>query len=295
MLNVFFALVTVFAWGTWLAPSQHVPMKGQQTRTFYVTMAVLLTAIVVAFFKGFQELTLVTAWLPFLGGVIWALSGLSAFVGTQRLGMAKAFGIWAPLNIIVSILWGILLFGEFLHTGTLNIVLAVASFLVIIGGILMIIFSGSEGDRSKQSGAALYGYLGALGAGIGWASYFIPIRISGLSVWVAMLPLAAGMFAGGAVICMVSKSSLHLEKPSHYVRVLSTGLLWAAGNYCALLMMQNLGTGKGFTIAQLCVVVNALMGVFWEHTPRPGTRAAYLTLAGVVVATIGAAVLGNLK
>jgi glucose uptake protein len=60
-------------------------------------------------------------------------------------------------------------------------------------------------------------------------------------------------------------------------------------------MMQNLGTGKGFTIAQLCVVVNALMGVFWEHTPRPGTRAAYLTLAGVVVATIGAAVLGNLK
>ena len=295
MMNVFYALVTVFAWGTWLAPSQHVPMKGQQTRTFYVTLAVLLTAIVIAFFKGFQGLTLGTAWPPFLGGVIWAVSGLSAFVGTQRLGMAKAFGIWSPLNIIVSILWGIILFGEFLHTGTLNIILAAVSFVVIIGGILMIIFSGSEGDRSKQSGAALYGYLGALGAGIGWASYFIPIRISGLSMWVAMLPLAAGMFAGGAVICIVSKSSLHLEKPSHYMRVLSTGLLWTAGNYCALLMMQHLGTGKGFTIAQLCVVVNALLGVFWEHTPRPGTRAAYLTLAGVVVATIGAAVLGNLK
>ena len=76
---------------------------------------------------------------------------------------------------------------------------------------------------------------------------------------------------------------------------MSTGLLWTIGNYCALLMMEHLGTGKGFTIAQLCVVVNALLGIFWEQTPRPGTRAAYLTLAGVVVATIGAAVLGNLN
>ena len=220
MLNVVFALVTVFAWGTWLAPSQHVPMKGQQTRTFYVTLAVLLVAIVAAFFQGYQGLTLRTSWLPFLGGIIWALSGLCAFVGTQRLGMAKAFGIWSPLNIIVSILWGIILFGEFLHTGTFNIVLAIVSFVVIIGGILMIIFAGSEGGSTKQSGAVVYGYLGALGAGIGWASYFIPIRISGLSMWVAMLPLAAGMFVGGAVICVVSKSSLHLEKPSHYMRVM---------------------------------------------------------------------------
>ena len=295
MVGLVYALVTVLAWGTWLAPSQHVPMKDQQTRTFYVTLAVLLLAIVVAFFKGLQGLTLSTSWLPFLGGIIWALSGLSAFVGTRGLGMAKAFGIWAPLNIIISILWGIILFGEFLRTGFLNIILAVVSLLVIIGGILLIIFAGSEDNARGNGRAATFGYLGAFGAGIGFASYFIPIRLSGMSMWVATLPLAAGMFVGAAALAAVSKSSLQLEEPSHYLRVMSTGLLWGIGNYGVLLMMERMGTGKGFTIAQLCVVVNALLGIFWEHKPRPGTRAAYYTLAGVVVATIGAVVLGNLK
>src|ERR1019366_7715300 len=36
----------------------------------------------------------------------------------------------------------------------------------------MIIFAGSEGGSTKQSGAVVYGYLGALGAGIGWGQLF---------------------------------------------------------------------------------------------------------------------------
>jgi glucose uptake protein len=295
MTGLLFAAITVLAWGTWLAPSQHVPMKGQQTRTFYVTLAVLGLTIGVAVFKGFAGLTVKTFLLPFLGGVVWALSGLSAFVGASRLGMAKAFGIWAPLNIIVSILWGIILFGEFLRTGVLNIALAGLSLVAIIGGILLIVFSGADGEGDQKAGAAMAGFLGAFGAGVGWGSYFIPIRISGISMWVATLPLAVGMFVGATALAAISRSSLRLEQPSHYARILATGSLWTIGNYGALLMMERIGTGKGFTIAQLCVVVNALLGVFWENKPRPGTRAAHFTLTGVGVATLGAALLGNLK
>jgi glucose uptake protein len=270
-------------------------MKSQQTRTFYVTLAVMLLAIVVSAFQNYSDLTLKNCLLPFLGGLIWALSGLCAFVGTSRLGMAKAFGIWAPLNIVVSILWGIVLFGEFLHTGTLSITLTFLSLAAVIGGTLLIVFSGQEGGANDRKDAATIGLLGALGAGIGFGSYFIPIRISGVSMWLATLPLAIGMFVGATIIAAISRTSLRLEKPSHYPRVLSTGLLWGIGNYGALLMMERMGTGKGFTIAQLCVVVNALLGVFWEHKPTPGSRAAHLTLVGVVVATIGGLVLGNLK
>ena len=93
VLGIIYALVTVLAWGTWLAPSQNVPMKGQQTRTFYVTLAVMLLALIASIFVGFEGLNASTFWFPFLGGLIWALSGWSAFVGTNRLGMAKAFGI----------------------------------------------------------------------------------------------------------------------------------------------------------------------------------------------------------
>jgi glucose uptake protein len=293
MAGLIYAIVTVLAWGTWLAPSQNVPLKSQQVRTFYVTLAVLLLALSVALAGGVGTLTARSFWLPFLGGIIWAASGLSAFIGADRLGMAKAFGIWAPLNILVSIAWGMLLFGEFLKTGSANLAWALAAVSVIIAGVLLIIFSG--GEASDKNRFSWVGLAGALGAGLGWGSYFVPIRISELSMWVAMLPMALGMFAGSCLLLVVSKSSLRLNSPAHYPRLIATGLLWAIGNYGALKMMELIGTGRGFTIAQLCVVVNALIGIFWMKNPKPGTRAARLTLIGVTIATLGGIVLGNLK
>ncbi len=294
--GIFYAIITVLAWGLWIAPSQTVALKGQQTRTFYVTLAVLLMAIVGAWVQGAVSFSPAQFWLPFGGGIIWALSGWSAFVGTSNLGMAKAFGIWAPLNILVSIAWGMILFGEFVSTGTLNFTLGALSVVLIVVGILLIVFAGGETSTdSDGSTNKVAGYFGALGAGVGFASYFVPIRISQLSMWVAMLPLAIGMFVGGCLLVLLSRSPLKLDAPSHYARVMATGVLWGVGNYGALLMMERIGTGKGFTIAQLCVVVNALAGIFWFRNPPPGSKAAWKTLAGVIIATAAAAVLGNLK
>ena len=102
MTVILWALVTVLAWGSWLAPSQNVPMKGQ-TRTFYVTLAVMALAIIVGLFVGLDTLTWSTFWFPFIGGLIWAVSGWAAFVGTTYLGMAKAFGIWTQFNILAHV------------------------------------------------------------------------------------------------------------------------------------------------------------------------------------------------
>ncbi len=299
-LGIIYAVVTVLAWGTWLAPSQKVPMKGQQTRTFYVTLAVMLLALVASIFVGWDGLNATTFWFPFLGGVIWSLSGWSAFVGTNRLGMAKAFGIWAPMNIVVAIIWGVVLFGEFMDTETGNLLLALLSLLLIIGGILTIIRAGRGEGESRGKKVSVVGLLGAMGAGVGFATYFIPIQIGTAShpefnMWIGTLPLSMGMFAGSVVLMLVTRSSARLEKGSHYARVMSTGILWAIGNYGALAMMEIIGTGRGFTIAQLCVVVNAVVGVYLLREPAPGTRAARLTLVGVVIAMVGAIILGNIS
>ncbi len=298
LIGLFYAVFTVLAWGTWLAPSQNVPMKGQQTRTFYVTLAVLFMALVASLFVGFEGLNATTFWFPFIGGVIWSISGWSAFIGTNKIGMAKAFGIWAPMNIVVSVIWGIVLFGEFLDISFNSFILVVLAFLLIIGGILFIIFSG--GSKEKNTKISIPGLLGAIGAGVGFATYFIPIQIGtannpDFNMWIGTLPLAIGMVAGSALLMILTRSSFKLEKTSHYYRVLSSGLLWGAGNYGALAMMQIIGTGKGFTIAQLCVVVNALVGIYILKEPSPKSKAAKLTLVGVVIAMIGAVLLGNMQ
>jgi glucose uptake protein len=202
------------------------------------------------------------------------------------------------MNIVVAIIWGVVLFGEFMDTETGNLLLALLALILIIGGILMIIFAGGGEQQGKK--VNLMGLLGAMGAGIGFATYFIPIQIGtannpDFNMWIGTLPLAIGMFSGSTILSLATRSSIKLEKKSHYARVMSTGAIWAIGNYGALAMMEIVGTGRGFTIAQLCVVVNALVGVYMLKEPNPKSKAARLTLVGVLIAMLGAIVLGNIK
>jgi glucose uptake protein len=289
-LGYLYAVITVLAWGTWLTPSQNLPFKNQQIKTFYVAGANLLLALVVALLQKPGQLTWSVFWLPFIGGLVWSVSGFLAFTATHRVGMAKAFGIWAPVNIVVSIFWGVLLFHEFLNPSLLLFLSVVA----IIAGVLLIILARGDGVKAQGKNAAI-GYMSAVGAGILWGSYFIPIKLSQASLWVTALPLALGIFIGSAALALAARQSLPLKRPADYLRVAATGLLWGVGNYGSLLLIESLGAGKGFTIAQLSVVVNALIGIYLLKDPQPRTRAAALTLTGCVLATVGGIVFGNIK
>jgi glucose uptake protein len=233
--------------------------------------------------------------LVFVGGIIWTFSGLCAFTATDQIGMARAFGIWAPINIIVSILWGILLFGELLNTevpGLLALGLALAT---IIAGVLLIIFSrGISPLEPTERKSTLLGYAGALGAGVLWGSYFIPIKYAGVSMWVGAFPLALGMFSTSIALVFFAGQPIRLESLSDVARTLLTGLIWSVGNFGMLLLVDTLGAGRGFTIAQLSVVVNALIGIFWLKDPAPHSSAAWLTFLGCILATLGGIILGNL-
>lgn len=296
MLGILYALLTIFAWGTWLSPSQNVAFKGQQIKTFYVAAVNLLLVSLISSTQGlFGQLRLSMFWLPFIGGVIWSVSCLCAFTGTKHIGMAKAFGIWAPMNIIVSIIAGAIMFGEFVNTGLLNLLLLGVAVIIIIAGVLLIIFSKGSGEASRDKRAFTLGLLGAVGAGILWGIYYIPIKMSQLSLWIAAFPLAVGIFAGSVMLVALSRQSVKLNSRMDYLRTLATGMLWSAGNYGMLLLVDELGAGKGYTLAQLSVVVNALMGIYVLKDPQPKTRAAVLTLIGCVLATVGGILLGNIK
>jgi glucose uptake protein len=295
MPGILYAIVTVIAWGTWLAPSQNVAYKNQQIKTFYVAAANLALATLVFAFQGFRSLSWEVFWLPFIGGLVWAVSGYLAFSSTKILGLARAFGIWSPLNAITAMVWGILLFNEFQHAGPLTIFLLILALIVIIAGILMIIFAKGLGKRTDLTAAIRFGLLAAIGAGVLWGSYFIPLRLSGVSTWVGAFPLAVGIFIGSAILAALTRLPLRLASTSDTLRTLLTGFLWGIGNYAMLLLVEQLGAGRGYTISQLGVVVNSLIGVYIFKDPLPKTRAATLTIIGCIIATGGAILLGTLK
>ena len=295
MESILYALITVFGWGTWLAPSQKVIFPSQEIKTLYVVLTNLGIATVVAVWRGaIVELAPATFWLTVLGGMIWAVGGLCAFTGTNKLGIAKAFGIWAPLNIIVSLTWGAALFHEFTNISLGSIVLLVAAILTILVGILLIIFAKDTDEGGQERGAFRLGFAGAVGAGILWGSYFIPVKYSGVSPWAGAFPLAIGMTIGGIILALLTRQSWRLKESGDTIRASLTGALWSIGNYGALLLIDAIGVGKGFTISQISVVVSALIGIYWLREPPPKTRAATFTIIGCTLATIGGIVLGNL-
>jgi glucose uptake protein len=292
-MGILYAVVTVLAWGAWLAPSQRISFGSSHVRTFYIAAANLALTFAVLVGRGLPRETWSAFWLPFAGGLIWAVSGYCAFAATVRVGMAGASGVWTPLNIVVGMIWGAALFSEFGDLGPRDLALLVAALVVIIGGILLIILA--RGGRAQRSGRSLAsGVLLALAAGVLWGSYFIPIRMARVSLWEASFPLAAGMFVGSAALVGLARAPLALPHRGDYGRVCLSGLLWGLGNYGMLLLTEALGTGRGFTIAQLGVVVNALIAILVLRDPRPGTRAATITFVGVLLATLGGVVLGNL-
>jgi glucose uptake protein len=206
-------------------------------------------------------------------------------------------GLWAPLNILVSMAWGALLFGELFDLPRPRWLPFGAAMAALIGGILLIIAATprpADTDRPAAANALRLGTLAAVAAGLGWGSYFIPLQLVEASAWVTALPLAVGMALGGALLVLIKPVPLRpTARPSRLA--LLAGVGWAVGNYGSLQLMERLGTGRGFAIAQACVVVNALVGIYCFREPRPGTRAARQTLLGVVLAAAGAAGVGLIR
>lgn len=291
MMPVLLTLVTVLAWGTWLLPAQGITTPSAVV-VLHATAANLIVATLAAQLipsAPAAEVTPALAVAIALGGGAWALSGVCAFRATALLGPGRAMGIWSPLNIIVSLVWGAWWFGEFHQASPARLALSALAVMILLGGLRLLLRSDPNAEEPRGGRAGVWW---AVGAGVLWGSYFVPLRASGTSTWQASLPLAVGTFATAVLIVLLRRDSLRLPRTSQHLRLLACGVLWSIGNYGSLLLMEHVGTGRGFSIAQLCLVVNALLGIHLLRTPAPGSPAARRVLLGCAFATAGGVILG---
>jgi hypothetical protein len=77
--------------------------------------------------------------------------------------------------------------------------------------------------------------------------------------------------------------------------LLAAGMVFGIGNLALLGLVSRVGTGVGFTIAQLSLLVNASIGIWFFKVPAPGSRAAKLTVAGILIAGSGGAIIGAMR
>jgi glucose uptake protein len=296
MTTFLLSLTIVVSWGSWIPLAQAVPGAKQSTRTFYVTAGNLVFATIALFVGGSAgqlNLGWREFWLPLAGGMVWSLGSFCAFRATERIGLARAAGTWTPLNIVVAFIFGALLFSELKGFGAGRYAILGGCLVLVLSGVFLII--GSQGSGSSQTGPPdRAGIIYALTAGILWGGYFIPAQWAHVPSQLGNFPLAIGMFLAAAALA-ARESALTPPSPRHLTALLGSGLLLGIGSVALLALVTRVGTGVGFTIAQLSLLVNASVGIWLFKVPAPGSRAARTALAGIVLAGVGGTVIGALR
>jgi len=299
-MTVLLALITVVFFGTWIPVSQVLPGVPQHLRTFYAGVGnFVLASCALVIGGGTLSLGWRQFWLPLAGGVVWTAGSFAAFRAAAAIGLARAAGTWTPLNILTSFVWGALLFGELNGLSAGRYVALGVGLVVVLIGVLLIVGSQDADSahlppESGRVGAFGRGILWATVAGVLWGSYFVPAQWAGVPPRVGNFPLALGILTAGLVVAVRGGERIRLPPKVTAVQV-SAGLLFGVGNLALLSLVARVGTGVGFTIAQLSLLVNAGIGMWVFKVPKPGSHASRTVLLGILVAGTGGALIGIVR
>ena len=125
-------------------------------------------------------------------------------------------------------------------------------------------------------------------AGLLWGSYFVPAQWAAVPAQVSNFPLAIGILGAALALALPAGEPARLGlRPA--ATQLGAGVLFGIGDLTLLGLVARVGTGTGFTIAQLSLLVNASIGIWAFHLPKPGTPQARKVLAGILIAGPAAA------
>lgn len=296
-VTVLLAVITVAAWGTWIPVVHLAPAVPERARLFFVTVGNAVVAVMALFIGGQgPHFGWKAFWLPVAGGAVWVAGNYSAFRASRSIGMARANGTWAPLNIVVSFVWGALLFGELNRTSTWRLVVLGGAGVLMVAGVLYIVSSADARSAPPVAGMGEHtkGLLFAVAAGGLWGSYFIPSQWAGVAAQVGNLPLAVGMLMAGTVASFSGRPFVPLGRRAIAVALVSGGL-WGIGNIALLGLVHRVGTGVGFTLAQLALPVTAGLGIYVFKVPPPGSSSARRAVLGIVLAGAGGLAIGAFR
>lgn len=300
-MSVLLAAALVLAFGTWIPLAQLHPGVPDRTRLLHVAVGNAAFAGVAFLVAGGSGLSFGWRgfWLPLLGGVVWAAGNYCVFRASATIGLARAAGTWTPLNIVVAFAWGALLFGELDGFTPGRLGLLGLAFVAVVIGVLLISGSqarivGATGPGPRAARLRSPGLLWAVAAGVLWGSYFIPAQWAATSAQASNLPLALGILLGALVLALTARAPVRLA-PRVAATQVGAGVVFGVGNLLLLALVARVGTGTGFTIAQLSLAVNAAIGIWVFRVPRPGTSQARRVLAGIAVAGVGGAVIAAMR
>ncbi len=242
-LGLLLAIGAAICWGSFFVPVRKVEVVDIWQLQGATGIGVMLFAIPVGFFSGFQ---LLPAGL--LSGAIWAFSNILALYSVRLIGLSRTSPFLAGFSILVSFLWGILYFGEKFD----YLVLAVIAIGLLLGGLFFV------SNTSKNSPIRKIGYLTATASGLVGGSYVIPLQATN-SLQSGFFSSSLAIFAIGIPLFLISRK---FTKKEMIAGTLSGGL-FNIGSFAILIAVGLIGITVAYPISQTATLFAISWGILY--------------------------------
>lgn len=243
------ALVAAIFWG-----SISVPMKIAKNYDimWYQLVSAIGTLIATIIIVPIAGLLFEINPYGIISGLIWAIANTLAISSIKKVGISRAVPLFTGTSITLSSAWGIIYFKEpIIHLETAIIGLA----LLLIGIIVVNTTSGQSTKKWAKEGIIL-----AVAAGILLGFQFVPMKIAGLTTEIIYFPMTLGIAIGATTIFLIKGKERNLK---HIPHGLSSGGIFALGNYFGIIAISSLGLTVGFSLTQIAVLVAIFWGIIY--------------------------------
>jgi len=268
--GLLFAAFAAISWGTFFVPVRKVGIKNIWQLQGATSIGVLLFAIPVGYFWGFE-----IQLGGLVSGVIWTIANILALYSVRLIGLARTSPLLAGSSIISSFVWGTAFFNETFD----SLIFALTAIgLLLIG--LQLVVNGEKGPYIQKRG-----YFVAVAAGLIGGTYIIPMQ--------ATQTLQSGFFSSSLSIFVIGMSMFLLARKfikKETIAGIISGSLFNLGNFSVLIAVGLIGITLAFPISQTATLFAVSWGMFYFKEVIGRQRIVRVSV-GALVILCGAALL----
>ncbi|HII35512.1 MAG TPA: hypothetical protein HA319_00165 [Nitrosopumilaceae archaeon] len=271
-LGLFFAAFAAISWGTFFVPVRKVGIKNIWQLQGATSIGVLLFAIPVGYFWGFE-----IQLGGLVGGVIWTIANLLALYSVRLIGLARTSPLLAGSSIISSFVWGTAFFNETFD----SLILALTAIGLLLVGLQLVV-NGEKGSYIQKRG-----YFVAIASGLIGGTYIIPMQVT-QTLQSGFFSSSLSIFVIGIPMFLLARKFIKRETIAGII----SGSLFNLGSFSVLIAVGLIGITIAFPIAQTATLFAVSWGMFYfkEVIRRQGivriSIGALVILGGAILLAI---------
>ena len=218
-----------------------------------------------------------------VSGLAWSVGQLMQYKSYVILGTSKAFALSISIEMLLNSFVGAFIFREWQTSHQLILGFSAIA-CVIVGGNLTA-YESRKGSVDLKKGLITL-TVGACGFCV-WNYAIRFVEAEGLS---AVCPQAVGMVLGSLLLSLFEDKSINRFDLVTFKQA-AAGLIYAGANLALIFSNRLNGVAVGYTMAQLCLVFEFILGIVVLHEKRTPAELKH-SAAGAALITVGCILIG---